>query len=180
MSVSVAELSPSAVAARLDDVAQVYLEMFSLRPEVGPRFAAMLAEHAARQGFRICAALDGASGQLVGFGYGFTGQPGQPFRDALAAAMGPVAAEQWLTGHFEFAEFGVIPARRRQGIGGRLHDALFSGLPHRRAVLTMRTGQQPAREFYEGRGWVTLYHDFFAPSGSGPYVVMGHELARGN
>ncbi len=180
MLVSVADLSAQAVAARLDDIVQAYLDMFRLPPAAGPRFAAMLTEHAAREGFRLCAALDDESGQLLGFGYGFTGQPGQAWRDGLAAALSAAAGEAWLTGHFEFAEFGVIPARRRQGIGGRLHDAIFSGLPHRRAALTVRKDQQPARQFYDRRGWVALYRDFFTPSGRGPYVVMGRELASGN
>ncbi len=109
MQVSIADLFPQQVTARLDDVVRVHLQMFYLPLLAGPGFTAMLTEHAAREGFRLCAALGEQTRQMVGFGYGFTGLPGQPYRDALADAMGSEASEQRLIGHFEFAEFGVLP-----------------------------------------------------------------------
>jgi ribosomal protein S18 acetylase RimI-like enzyme len=151
--------------------------MYRLTPGGEAGFAAILTEHSQREGFRLCAAFDRESTQLVGFGYGFTGGPGQYWRDALAGAMGPEAAEQWLTGHFEFAEFGIVPTMQRRGIGTRVYASLFDGMPHRRAVLTVRTENQPARRFYERNGWEALYRDFFAPEGHGPYIIMGRELS---
>jgi len=152
-----------------------------LPPGAGAGFATIPSGHSEREGFCLYAVLDSATGHLIGFGYGFTGRPRQAWRDGLAAAMGAVASEQWLAGHFEFAEFGVLPMWRRRGAGRQLHDCLLDHVPHRRAVLTVREGNQPARRFYERRGWQALYHDFFAPSGRGPYIVMGWEStgARG-
>jgi len=43
------------------------------------------------------------------------------------------------------------PPMRRRGIGARLYEALFSGLPHERAILTVREENLPARGFYEKR-----------------------------
>jgi len=174
-------LSSHQVVAPLEDVALAYGAIDTLPPGAGAGFATMLSGQSEREGFCLYAALDSANGPLIGFGYGFTGRPGQPWRDSLAAAMGDVASEQWLNGYFEFAEFGVLPLWRRRGVGGRLHDCLLDHVPHRRAVLTVREGNRPARRFYERRGWLALYHDFFAPSGRGPYIVMGRELtgARG-
>lgn len=177
MTIDIIRLSPQEVVARLEDLARTYAAIYIPPPGARAGFATMLAGQSEREGFCLYAARDSANGSLIGFGYGFTGQPGQPWRDSLAAVMGDVASELWLTGYFEFAEFGVLPAWRRRGVGGRLHDCLFNHVPHRRAVLTVREGNQPARRFYERRGWLALYHDFFAPSGRGPYIVMGRELA---
>lgn len=176
MASTITPLPAQEIASRLAEIAKVYLAIYALPPEEGPRFAAGLTEHAGREGFRFCAASDEETGAIVGFAYGFTGLPGQVWRDSLAAALGPELVGEWLTGHFEFAEFGVVPAWRQQGIGARLHDALFTGLRQRRAVLTVRAKQQPARGFYERRGWRTLHHDFFTPWGRGPYAVLGCEL----
>jgi len=150
----------------------------------GTHFAMLLTDHAARDGFTLCAALDNATGRFVWLAYGFTGLPGQPWRDALAAVMGDDKGRDWLTGYFEFAGFGVIPARRREGIGGRLHDALFRGVPQQRVVLTVRQGNDAARAFYDQRDWVVLHDEFSTPSsydppGRGPYTVMGRELRAG-
>jgi GNAT superfamily N-acetyltransferase len=87
--------------------------------EEGPRFAEGLTERAGRDEFRFCAASDDAIGTVVGFAYGFTGRPGQVWRDSMAAALGPEVAGEWLTGHCEFAEFGVVPAWRGWGSGAR-------------------------------------------------------------
>ena len=173
----VVDLSPREVAERLADLVSVYEAMYRLTPGTEAGFATILTEHSQREGFRLCAAFDRESARLVGFGYGFTGWPGQSWRDALAGAMGPEAAARWLTGHFEFAEFGIVPPMQRRGIGTRIYESLFNGLPHGRAILTVRTQNQPARRFYDRQGWVALYHDFFAPEGHGPYIIMGSEFA---
>jgi ribosomal protein S18 acetylase RimI-like enzyme len=169
-------LTVDEVLARRDELVRTYLAMYAMPPAAGPRFGAMLAEHATRAGFRFCVAMAEDDGLCTGFGYGFTGQPGQAWRASLAAAMSDELTEAWLRDYFEFAEFGVIPIYRQRGVGGRLHDAVFRGLPHRRAVLTVRQENAIARAFYERRGWLALHDDFYAPSGRGPYVIMGHEL----
>ena len=173
---SFVSLSAGEIDAWRDELVRTYLAMYDLPRAAGPRFDAMLAEHAAREGFRLCVAMPEEDGLCIGFGYGFTGQPGQAWRDSLAMAMSDELSELWLRGYFEFAEFGVIPAYRQRGVGGRLHDAVFRGLPHRRAVLTVRQGNATARAFYEQRGWLALHDDFYASSGRGPYVMMGREL----
>lgn len=157
MSVAIVTIPVHALPARLGDLAHVYTAMYALPDTAGTRFAALLTDHATRDGFTLCAALDDPTGQCVGLAYGFTGLPGQPWRDALAAVMGDDMARDWLTGYFEFAKFGIIPARRRAGIGGQLHEALFRDVPQYRAVLNVRQGNHAARALYDRRGWVTLH-----------------------
>ncbi len=178
MSIAVITLTRHEVAAQLELLERVYLDMYSLSAEAGPPFADGLLERSQREGFKLCAAYDDQRGELVGLAYGFTGLPGQMWTDAMAEALEPTVAEEWLDRHFEFAEFGVMQARQGAGIGARLHDALFADLPQRRAVLTVRTRQQPARGFYERRGWITLHQDFYSTTGRGPYCIMGLDLAR--
>ncbi len=184
MSVAIVAIPAHALTARLGDIAHAYTAVYAAPEAAGTRFATMLMDHATRDGFTLYAALDQPTGQFVGLAYGFTGLPGQPWRDALAAVTGEALARDWLTGHFEFAEFGIIPARRREGIGGRLHDALFRDVPQRRAVLTVRQGNHAARACYDRRGWAVLHDDFYTlpsynPPGRGPYTVMGRELRAG-
>jgi ribosomal protein S18 acetylase RimI-like enzyme len=85
---------------------------------------------------------------------------------------------EWLTGQFDFAKFGVMPSHQRRGIGTRLHDALLSGLPHQRAVLTVLEENQSARAFYRRQGWHALYEGFMTASGLGPYTTVGKTLRR--
>ena len=108
---------------------------------------------------------------MIGFAYGFTGMPGQDWRDMMAEAAGEEIAERWMIGHFEFAEFGVVPAARRQGVGTRLYHELFSGVANPHALLTVVTYNEPALEFYKRRGWELLL-DHFEVSGHGPYRIM--------
>ena len=74
-------------------------------------------------------------------------------------------------------DLDVRKSNQRRGIGTRIYESLFKGMPHRRAILTVRTENRLARRFYERHGWVALHQDFFAPEGYGPYLIMGRELS---
>lgn len=176
MMVTIVDLTPIEVSARLVDLQSVYEAMYAMPPGSGDEFGPVLLEHSQREGFRLCAANDQEADHIVGFGYGFTGCPGQPWRDSLAKAIGGKVAGEWLTGHFEFAEFGVVPSMRRRAIGTRLYEALFRGLPHERAILTVREENLPAIGFYNKQGWEIIYQGFFTESGRGPYTLMGKTL----
>jgi len=134
-------------------------------------FAARFPDHVQRPGFRCCVAQQDE--RIVGFAYGFTGEPGDGWWDRVADRLTDDEAETWLDDCFAFAELAVIPTARGQGIGGRLHDALLSGLPHRTAVLSTFTDETPAMRLYRKRGWVTLLDDFVFPGRLHACVVMG-------
>ena len=176
MTVTIISLSRPEVFGQLVAIQSVYEAMYAMPSGSADEYRPILIEHSQREGYRLCAALDQESDQIIGFGYGFTGGPGQTWRDDLAKAVGAEVAAEWLTGHFEFAEFGVIPSMRRQGIGTLLYEALFSRLRHDRAVLTVREENEPARGFYDKQEWEVLYEGFFAQSGRGPYIIMGKIL----
>ena len=68
------------------------------------------------------------------------------------------------------------PDLRRQGIGGRLHDALLTGLHGSAAVLTTEVGNEPAIGLYRGRGWEVVVPEVDFGQGYPPFLVMGREL----
>ena len=153
--------------------------VFALDFAEASQYVANLHRHTQRPAFRCFLARGGdRSGPLLGFAYGYTSQPGQWYHDSLAPALGPERAAQWLTGAFEFVEFGVVPEARRRGIGTRLHDSVFADLPHRAAILSTPMDNDPAIAFYQRHGWESLLHDFRFPSSTQPYAILGRNLAK--
>lgn len=128
-------------------------------------------KHSIRDGFRLARAYDADA--LVGFAYGYTGEPGQWWTDNARKALEPDVAEAWLGGHFELVSIGVLDAARRRGIGRRLMHALLQGLPHERLLLmTSSDPSDPARRLYASEGW----HVIGPGIGEGT-VIMGRGAA---
>jgi ribosomal protein S18 acetylase RimI-like enzyme len=128
--------------------------------------------HAARDGFRLVRAyLDGS---LVGFAYGYTGEPGQWWTDEAAKVLVPEVAADWLGGHFELVSIGVLPAARQLGIGRELLRQITDGLPHDRMLLmTSSDAVDPARGLYASAGWVVI-----GPGIGKGTVIMGRRAPQ--
>ena len=140
------------------------------------RVREILPRHAERPGFAIVAAVD--EGRLVGFAYGYRGEPGQWWHDAVRAAMEPPQRGRRLRpGHVELAELHVAHRWRREGVGGRLHDALLGSYPDApTAVLSTQTANAPALSLYAGRGWEVVVPRLRFASGGEPYAILGRDL----
>ena len=95
--------------------------------------------------------------ELVGFAYGYTGRFGHWWSDHIAERTSAEIVREWLGGHFEFVEIAVKPDDQGRGIGSALHDALLSGLPHERAMLTTYADDRPAVRLYRRKGWRLLF-----------------------
>jgi len=140
--------------------------------------AATFARHADFPGYRGLVAVEG--GSAVGYAYGYGSRPGQYYHDRLRAALEADAAERWLADCFEFVELGVAPRARREGVGSRLHDAVFAGVDYETSVLTTGVENAPARRFYARKGWELVHEPF--PPGEDPepdavaLAVLGREL----
>jgi ribosomal protein S18 acetylase RimI-like enzyme len=135
-----------------------------------------LPRHSARKGFRFRGAF-APSGELAGFVYGYTGAPGQWWFDKVAAALGDETRRIWMDpGHFEFTELAVRPDYQGRGIGGRLHDSVLDGLPHRRALLSALADNVPVVGFYKRRGWRILLERLRFEPGRPNFSIMGREL----
>lgn len=165
-------LAAAEALARLEEIAQIWPE--ASRDRLGD----ILPRHAARPGFRFLAAEE--QGRMVGFSYGYLGGPGQWWHDLVSAAMTAEQHRHWLApGHFEFVELHVRPAFRRQGIGGKLHDALLQGLDSRTSVLSTQVDNDPALALYRGRGWQIVVPELRFTAGGVPYSILGLELGDG-
>jgi ribosomal protein S18 acetylase RimI-like enzyme len=171
------------VAAVRDELVAVYRAAFApplhhVSDEDAARFGGeILPRHAGRAGFRCRVAREAPGGPVVGFAYGYTSAPGQWWHDLVARALGADLAERWLGGAFEFVELAVAPAAQGRGLGGRLHDALLAGLPHRTAVLSTRDAETPAVRLYRGRGWTPLLTGYRFPGGGDHWLVLGRVLS---
>ncbi len=160
-------------------VVEVYGEAFSKPPysqgENGVRgFAERLPRHVRNDGFRCLVAEENE--RVLGFAYGFTDEPGQWWHGQVASTMVEAGLSHWHEGAFVLTELAVIPSAQGRGIGGRLHDALLDGVPHRRALLSTSREETVARGLYDRRGWVVLLGGFVYPAGGDPVVIMGLNL----
>ncbi len=135
-------------------VFEVWEEVFGPVPDAAAWREEVWHRRRSRGGFRLV--TSSTSERLVGFGWGYTGQPGQFWSDFVVEQLGAAVAD-WVGGHFEFVELAVLPDWRGCGVGGRLHDALLAGLPHRQALLgTEDDPSSPAVRLYTSRGWRRL------------------------
>ena len=133
-----------------------------------------LPRHVAREDFVFLVARE--AGELVGFGYGYTGAYGQWWTDRVAQSLTPAERGTWLDPpHFEVVELHVRPARQRGGIGSLLLAQLLSRQPHDRALLSTQRGSRKARAFYAKNGWTELAEVDFG-TGYPPYLVLGKRL----
>jgi len=137
-----------------DNVLHVWNEVFGGVGDAASWRETVWDRHRARADYRLATAY--ADDRLVGFSWGYTGQRGQFWSDLVLDQLGSLL-QDWVGGHFEFVELAVLSDVRGQGIGGRLHDALLSDLPHQRALLgTEDIPSSPAVRLYTGRGWRRL------------------------
>jgi GNAT superfamily N-acetyltransferase len=162
------------------ELADVYRQAFAgpphnEPPEAADRFRDSLARHAELPGFRAVAAW-GHGADLVGFGYGHTSLPGQWWHDRIADTLAPDLVERWLDVPLVLVVLAVRPRRRREGIGGRLHDLLIESTPHPTAVLSARGDDAGLQRLYHDRGWQEIGRDVLLVPGGDAHVILGRPL----
>jgi ribosomal protein S18 acetylase RimI-like enzyme len=114
----------------------------------------LFSRHAARSGYRLAVATDGAV--TAGFAWGYIGERGQYWTDLVSAVLPPEVSSDWVGGHFEFVELAVLADYRRQGIGSRLHDVLLGGVRQQCLLSTADDPDDPAVRLYLRHGWQRL------------------------
>jgi ribosomal protein S18 acetylase RimI-like enzyme len=162
------------LAARSDDVLDVYADAMQVSRGTARSRRSVLAAHLDRPGLSAVAALEGD--RLVGIAYGYQGAPGQWWHDHVRAAMGPRLAKEWLVDAFEVCELHVRPAHQQLGIGRDLLVELLQGTHALTAVLTTPDQETRARAFYRGGGWVDLVRDLHFPGDPRTFAVLGLDL----
>ena len=178
--VSMQVVDSAGFAPYADTAIDIYAEAMQRPSHVAVQRRAMLARHLTYDGVVAVLAFD-ADGQLVGFGYGYPGRPGQWWHDSVTRALGEQPAQQvehWLGDSFEVVELHVRPAYQGQGIGRRLLSTLLAQATQRTTVLSTHDQQSPARRLYRSFGFRDLICDYRFPGGVERFCIMGAELRR--
>ncbi|MDX6214642.1 MAG: hypothetical protein QOG99_226 [Frankiales bacterium] len=162
------------LAARADDVLEVYAEAMQVSRGAARSRRSVLAAHLDREGLKAVAALDRT--RLIGIAYGYQGAPGQWWHDHVRAAMGRRLSQEWLRDAFEVCELHVRPRFQQQGIGRDLLVQLLAQTRCLTAVLTTPDVETRARTFYRDGGWVDLVRDLRFPGDPRSFAVLGLEL----
>ena len=172
-------MGPEGFTRALHRVVQIYAA--AMRPPADQLTgrAAIMRTHASYPDF-TCLLAETGEGDIVGFGYGFHGAPGQWWHDvvrrALADRAGQEAADAWFGDAFEIAEIHVHPDHQNRGIGRRIMLALCEGRPERTAVLSTHDQPTAARHLYHSLGFTDLITGYAFPGGYEHYAIVGTRL----
>ena len=180
--VEISLLSATQTREHYNELVDIYQAAFAEPPfhETLPdfmNFAGRLSYHLKGQNFRCAVARPAPDQPLVGFCYGYPGYPGSWFYDLVSLRIPAERLREYLSDYFELAELAVHPQWQRQGIGGKLHDALLAGLPHQTACLSTPQVECQALYLYRSRGWETLATQIDLPGTTLKYQVLGKKLA---
>jgi ribosomal protein S18 acetylase RimI-like enzyme len=140
-----------ALAAR---VWPCYDVVFGDVPDYDTWRTTLFERHARRDGYRLVAALEGE--EVIGFAWGYVGQPGQYWADLVRDTLPRDVGAQWVGDHFEFVELAVAPPHRRRGLGQALHDQLLEDVRRRCLLSTNDDADDPAVRLYAKAGWEKL------------------------
>lgn len=162
--------------------ASVYGAAMRRPPEVVVQRREIITSHTTYPGFLCSAAFEGdendddATGELIGFGYGYLGAGGQWWHDAVAQALGRDGTRRWLRDSFELAELHVLPAHQGAGLGRKLLTDVLTRTTAGRAVLSTPDSESRARLLYRSYGFQDLVCGFYFPGSSEVYAIMGVDL----
>lgn len=155
--------------------AQIYGAAMQRAPELVVQRREIMTSHVNRRDFVAVGAFDDATGDLVGFGYGYRGRAGEWWHDVVAQAAGRELTRQWLTDAFELAELHVDPAYQGGGIGRRVIETLMAQVTERTIVLSTHDRESAARSLYRSLGFVDLVRGLVFPGSTEVYVILGKE-----
>ena len=179
--VALRELRPGEFLGELDRLVAIYASAMDADPAVLPGRRELMRRHVDYPAFHALAAVAAEPGApVVGFAYGFHGEPGQWWYDAvwtaLARATSVSYAASWLVNCVEVAEVHVRRERQRCGVGTSMLLGLTGDRPERTALLSTPDRDTTARRLYRRLGFADLLTGYSFPGGSPPYAVMGAAL----
>ncbi len=161
--------------ARADEAMAIYEKAMNYPAPMGRQRAAVARRHVHHDGFAARAAF-GPDGRMVGFGYGYTGRPGQWWHDLVRVAIGGQLAGEWMSEGFELSELHVLPEWQAHGIGQRLLRDLAAAIDNPAMLLSTPDADTRASRMYQRMGFVYLRRNYLFPGDSRPFCVMGVRL----
>jgi ribosomal protein S18 acetylase RimI-like enzyme len=179
------DLGPREFLGDIDVLLAIYADAMDADAALLPGRRELMRRHAAYPHFkalqmRALGCADDDPRAVLGFSYGFRGEPGQWWYDAVAVALsrtiGPSLTARWLADCVEIAEVHVRTDQQRRGMGTRMLTALTAGRPERTAMLSTPDRDTTARRLYRRMGFTDLLTGYSFPGGSPPYAVMGAVL----
>jgi ribosomal protein S18 acetylase RimI-like enzyme len=143
-------------------------------PDRGQEIRARIHEnHAERDGFAGFIALSDED-EVLGMIYGYKGEAGQWWHDAVARAVDRETARTWFTDTYEVVEVAVHPDYQDRGVGAALVRRLLEGRTEATSVLSTRSDSR-AHILYSRLGFEVINEMRFSPGGAWFYI-MGTRL----
>jgi ribosomal protein S18 acetylase RimI-like enzyme len=156
----------------------VYGDAFALPPyndpDRGQEISARIRDtHIDREGFAGFIALD-SNDDVLGMIYGYKGEAGQWWHDAVARAVDRETSRAWFSDTYEVVEVAVHPRHQAKGIGAAMVRQLLRDRPESTTVLSTRTDSR-AHFLYSRLGFEIVNEMRFSPGGAWFYI-MGARL----
>lgn len=174
---SVGPWAASAMRDQLDEAIAIYCVAMEYPAQIGIARRGQITQHTSLAGFRATAVRD-AGGQLVGFGYGYTGTPGQWWHDQVARGLDDAGQRLWLKDCFELCELHLLPAWQGHGLGRTMLDDLLTECPHRTVLLSTPEGDGRAWRLYRAAGFIDVLREFRFVGDTRDFAVLGLSLPR--
>lgn len=167
--------SPDDLRRNVDTAVAIYCAAMHYPPETGQQRKGYVLVHTARAGFRGMGAYDDDD-NIVGFGYGYRGAPGQWWHDEVRRDLHPEMAARWLHDPFELCELHVRPEHQGHGIGRELLVNLLEGCPQKTVVLSTPEGPSRAWQLYRRLGFVDVRRHHCFAGDEREFAVLGRPL----
>ena len=161
----------------VNELTQIYAAAFAPPPynksaREAQSFSLDLPSMVRRPDFKLIVAWDDLV--PIGFAYGYHLKPQHGWYRVLGPPLKSSGHAEWLEDAYCMAELALTPNYWGMGIGGRLHDGLFSDLHYSRWILsTMQNDSTNAYKMYRKRGWLDLLENHFVSDIDREYRVMG-------
>jgi ribosomal protein S18 acetylase RimI-like enzyme len=163
------------MVAHLDGVLAVYGAAMHYSAGLVEGRRGILVAHTRRPEFRAVGTLD-ANGRVIGFAYGYRGEPGQWWHEHVSSCLDPAGYRAWLSDCFEVVELHVAPEAQGRGIGEAQIRLLLDGVARRTTVLSTPEGESRAWKLYRRLGYLDVLRNLMFPGDERPFAVLGRGL----
>ena len=167
--------SPDDLRRNVDTAVEIYCAAMGYPPQTGEHRKGYVVVHTSRPGFRAVGAYD-ENDEVVGFGYGYRGSPGQWWHDEVRRDLDPAQVQRWLSDPFELCELHVRPEHQGRGLGQRMLTHLLDRCPQRTVVLSTPEGESRAWRLYRRFGFVDVQRRRRFAGDDREFAVLGRDL----